>query len=160
MKQRESKITGLLVLMVFALFALCILMVLLTGAKGYEALVHRGEKSYEYRTAAQYLATRVRQSDTIGGIRVGEFEGCSALELRQEIDGEAYITRVYCHNGFLQELFTTEHGSFSPEDGEKLIALAELSFEKTENALSARFVTAAGEEEILVWYLHSGEVLP
>lgn len=160
MKKRESKITGLLVLMVFALFALCILMVLLTGAEAYEALVHRGEKSYEYRTAAQYLAARVRQSDALDRITVEDFNGCSTLELRQEIEGEGYITRVYCHDGFLRELFTAEDGSFSPEDGEKLMALAELSFEKTENALSARLVTAAGVEETLVWYLRSGEVLP
>lgn len=160
MKQRESKITGLLVLMVLTLFALCILMVLLTGAKAYEAIVHRGEISYEYRTAAQYLAMRIRQADTIDKIAVEDFDGCSALELRQEIDGEGYITRVYCHDGFLRELFAVEDGSFSPEDGEKLMALAELSFGKKENILSARFVTAAGEEASLVWYLRSGEVLP
>lgn len=160
MKKRESKITGLLVLTVFALFALCILMVLLTGAKGYEALVGRGEKTYEYRTVAQYLATRVRQSDAVDGIAVEDFGGCSALELWQEIDGEAYVTRIYCHDGFLRELFTARSGSFSPEDGEKLVALAELTFEKTENLLSARFMTAAGEEESLVWYLRSGEVQP
>lgn len=160
MKQRESKTTGLLVLTVFTLFALCVLMVLLTGAKAYEALENRGEKNYKYRTAAQYLATRVRQSDAVNGISVENFGEQSALNVHQEIDGEAYITRIYCYDGFLRELFTTEYGSFSPEDGEKLIALAELSFEKTENILSARLVTAAGEEETLVWCLRSGEVQP
>lgn len=160
MKQRESKITGLLVLTVFALFSLCILMVLLTGAKGYEALVSRGEKTYVCRTAAQYLATRVRQSDAMDGISVEDFGGESALVLRQEIDGEVYITRIYCHDGFLQELFSAENGSVSPEDGEKLMELISLVFEKTENILHARFLTAAGEEQNLVWYLRSGEVQP
>lgn len=160
MKQRESKTTGLLVLLVFALFALCILMVLLTGARGYEALVHRGEKTYAYRTAAQYLATRIRQSDTADGIAVEDFAGQSTLVLRQEIDGEVYVTRIYCHGGFLRELFTTENGSFSPEDGEKLLELSALSFGKTDHTVSARLVTADGEEENLVWYLRSGEVQP
>lgn len=160
MKQRESKTTGLLVLTVFTVFALCILMVLLTGARGYEALVRRGEKTYACRTAAQYLATRVRQSDTADGISVEDFGGQSALVLRQEIDGETYLTRIYCHDGFLRELFTTEKGSFSPEDGEKLTELTALSFEKTEAMLSARLLLAEGAEQQLHWYLRSGEVRP
>ena len=51
-------------------------------------------------------------------------------------------------------------GSFSPEDGEKLLEMAELSFERTGNVLSARFVTAEGKEQNLIWNLRSGEVQP
>ena len=160
MEKKESKVTGFLVLVVFTVFALCILGVLLTGAKGYEALVRRGEMTYEYRTAAQYLATRVRQSDTEQAVSVEAFGGQSALVLRQEIEGDVYLTRIYCYDGFLRELFTAQEGSFSPEDGEKLMKLGALSFEKNENTLSAQFVTAQGEAAELSWNLRSGEVQP
>jgi len=148
------------VLLVLTVFALCILMVLLTGAKGYEALVRRGGETYEYRTAAQYLATRVRQADTLDGISVEDFGGQSALVLRQEIGGERYLTRIYCYNGQLRELFTAEGGSFSPEDGEVLLALSSLSFEKTENSLSAHMTMADGRQQTLNWHLRAGEVRP
>lgn len=159
MKQRESKVTGLLVLVVFTVFALCILMVLLTGAKCYESLVHRGEENYEYRTAAQYLATRVRQADAAEGLSVENFAGQSTLMLRQEIDGEYYLTRIYCYEGSLRELFTTESGSFSPEDGEVLMELSALSFEKTDNSLSAHMTMADGRQQTLNWHLRA-EVRP
>ena len=73
---------------------------------------------------------------------------------------EAYLTRIYCHEGFLRELFSAEGGSFSPEDGEKLIELHALSFEKSNNMLSADLVLADGSEQTLNWYLHAGEVQP
>ena len=160
MEKKTSKITGLLALVVFTLFALCILGVLLTGAKGYRALVRRGEEVYEYRTAAQYLSTRVHQADRAEGIRAEDFGGQSTLVLRQEIEGEIYLTRVYCYEGFLRELFTAENGSFSPEDGEKLLELESLQFEKKGNLLSARILTAEGETIDLCWNLRSGEVQP
>lgn len=160
MEKKEPKVTGLLVLVVFTLFSLCILGVLLTGAKSYEALVRRGGESYVYRTAAQYLSTRVRQADQMDAISVEDFGGQTALVLRQEIHGETYLTRIYCHNGSLRELFTAETGTFSPEDGERLLALSALSFEKTENTLSAHVTMADGREQTLHWYLHAGGVQP
>lgn len=159
MEKKDSKVTGFLVLVVFALFAVCLLLVLLTGAKSYESLVRRGDAAYDYRTAAQYLATRVRQSDVAEGICLEAFGGCDALVLRQEIDGESYCTRIYCHDGWLRELFTTEKGSFSPEDGEKLLKMEALDFEAEGNTLTARFVTA-GKTETCIWHLRSREVLP
>ena len=160
MKQRESKVTGLLVLMVFAVFALCVLAVLLTGAESYGSLVDRGEKTYTYHTAAQYLATRVRQSDAADSISVETFGGQSALMLRQELEGETYVTRIYCHGGFLRELFSAESGSFSPEDGEKLLEMSSLFFEKRDNLLTARLILEDGEEQHINWHLRSGEVQP
>lgn len=160
MEKRASRITGFLVLVVFALFALCLLLVLLTGAGSYEALVNRGETTWETRTAAQYLTTRVRQGDTDGGIALEEFGGHSALVLRQKIDGESYLTRIYCYEGYLRELFTAENGSFSPEDGEKLLEMESLSFAWEGSVLSARFVPAGEEPVGLFWHLRSREVQP
>lgn len=160
MEKKQSKLTGLLVLVVFALFALCILLVLLTGAKVYDGVVQRGQTAWEYRTAAQYLATRVRQSDAAGALAVEDFGGESALVIRQEIGGEVYATRIYCYEGWLRELFSAENGGFSPEDGEKLLEMAFLRFAWEEGGLSAWFETGVGTKEHLFWNLRSGEVLP
>lgn len=160
MEKKESKITGLLALVVFALFALCVLGVVLTGAKTYESVVRRGDSAFQNRTIAQYLTTRVRQSDVAGGICLEDFGGENALVLRQKIDGEAYATRIYCHGGYLRELFTAETGSFSPEDGEKLLELEFLRFAWEEEGLAAYFVTPEGDPGNLFWNLRCREVLP
>lgn len=160
MEKKESKITGLLALVVFAVFALCVLGVLLTGAKTYQGVVDRGEQAYALRTAAQYLSTRVRQSDSADSIALEDFGGTTALVLRQKIDGETYATRIYCHGGYLRELFTAETGSFSPEDGETLLEMEDLQFSWEENGLSARFVIPEEAPADLFFYLRCREVLP
>lgn len=159
MKKREFRITGLLVLTIFAVYALCILGVLLAEADSYQSLVDRGEEIYTCRTVAQYLATRVRQADIADGLHVETFGGLSALVFRQEVDEETYLTRIYCYDGSLRELFTAEEGAFSPEDGEILLPLQQLSFEKQGASLSASFVTDRGQSRCLNWYLRS-EVAP
>ena len=160
MEKKESKITGLLALVVFAVFALCVLGVLLTGAKTYQGVVDRGGQSYALRTATQYLSTRVRQSDSADSIALEDFGGVSALVLRQQIDGEPYATRIYCYGGYLRELFAAETGSFSPEDGETLLEMEDLQFSWKENGLSARFVIPEEAPADLFFYLRCREVLP
>lgn len=135
MERKTTKITDLLTLLVFTLFALCVLLVLLSGARVYRNLVARGSESYEARTAVQYIATRVRQGETVG---VENFGGCDALVLREQINGRTYATRVYCHGGYLRELFSAEEARLAPEDGEKVIEAESVSFDLEGRLLTAR----------------------
>lgn len=153
MKEKTSKITDLLAFVVFTVFAVCVLLVLLTGAKVYRTLVARGSEDYEVRTAAQYVSTRVRQAETV---TVEDFGGCSALVALEEIGGETYLTRVYCHDGYIRELFCAENAALSPEDGEKIMEAERLSF-----SLEGGVLTAWIDSRELNLYLRSGkEVSP
>ena len=137
----------LLALLVFLLFALCLLLVLLTGAGVYRGLVRRGEERYAARTTVQYIATRVRQA---GDVAVEEFGGCKALVFPETIDGERYLTRVYCHEGWLMELFSTGTAELSPEDGERVLEAEDLLVQLEGNLLTVR----TGEQTL---YLHLRE---
>lgn len=154
---KKTKLTDLMALLVFGIFALCVLLVLLTGADVYRNLVDRGGEYYQRRTAVQYIATRVRQGDASGGVTVAEFGGQDALVLREEIGGRTYLTRVYCCDGYIRELFTSESGSFSPEDGEKILEAAELSLALTDDLLTARITLTDGSQQEITLYLRSGE---
>lgn len=162
MKQNinRSHIPTLAVLLVGAVFALCMMLVLLTGAEGYAALVRRGEEGCRQRTAAQYVSTRVRQAPSGSSIQVGVFHGIPTLEVRETLDGESCITRVYCHDGYLRELFTPEGGSFSPEDGEKLLPLSDLVLQISGDRLEAALYWEDGRQQALTLYLPGREVLP
>lgn len=155
--RKQSKITDLMALLVFCVFAVCVLAVLLTGAEVYQKLVDRGERCYDARTAAQYVATRVRQADQTGSVAVEDFGGVEALVLREEINGKAYLTRVYCYDGFIRELFTGEDGKFSPEDGEKLLAAETISFSREGQLVSAVITLSDGTVREVTVYLRSGE---
>ena len=145
MKQNR-KLTDLLALVVFAVFSLCVLAVLLAGASSYRALLSQGARLYEERTAVQYLATRVRQAPKVA---VEYFSGCPALVIREE----DYLTRIYCHEGFLRELYCSADADLSPEDGEAIVQAGSLSF-----ALEERLLRVWIDDRALVLYLPEGEV--
>ena len=126
---------SLLALLLLLVFAVCVLSVLLTGADTYQALTKRDQDSYDRRTAAQYLATRVRQADQTGGVTAADFQGCDALELTDIIDGELYVTRIYCYDGYLRELFIKEGVAASAGDGREILATDGFSFEESRDGL-------------------------
>ena len=152
--KHTSKVTRLLGLLVFTLFALCILTVLLTGADIYSDLTDRGQASYARRTASQYITTRVRQSNDI---RVEDFDGCDALVIRETIGNRVCFTRVYCYDGFIRELFTIGTGTFSPEDGEKILEAEALSLSVQRDLLTAALFLPDGSTQQLTLLLRGGK---
>lgn len=161
MKQEaaKAKLTDLAAGLVFGVFALCLLLVLLTGADVYGKLVDRGQGDYTRRTATQYLATRVRQADQVS-VTVEDFDGLETIVLREQIGGSTYLTRVYCYDGWLWELFTAEGGEFSPEDGQRLTEAENLSLKLENGLLFALLRFSDGTTRELTLYLRSGEVGP
>ena len=128
MNQHKNLRYGLAALLVLAVFAVGILGTLLGGAGIYQRLTWRDQTAFNSRTCAQYIATRVRQAS--GTVEVACFGGVDALVIPESIQGETYLTRVYCYDSWLMELFAAESGSFEPQDGEKLLpaqALASIS---------------------------------
>lgn len=157
MKRTESKsnIEGLLVLVLFGIFAVCILAVLLTGAGAYERLVERQQMSYEERTVPQYLTTKVRQADRTGAVAIGEFGGVRTLELRELLGEEEYLTRIYCYEGYLRELFSSASGEFQPEDGECILETERVDFCLEGNLLQLVITGTDGEKTKLKLTLRS-----
>ena len=143
---RSNKITQLMALLTFAVFAICVLLVLLSGADVYQRLAGEGESQYARRTAVQYLTTRVRQGESVS---VGDFGGLDALEFRETVNGRSYITRIYCYNGDLMELFTPEEGNFLPEDGEKLLKADDLSLNLEGGLLNVEITLPDGSVQTL-----------
>ena len=164
MEGKKSKISGLMVLMVFCMFAVCLLAVLLTGAGVYQRLVERQQDRYEQRTAARYLTTRLHQSDRKGGLRVADFQGHSTLIFREEIEGSLYETCIYCCDGYVRELFVaagSEEGAgygFSPQDGEKILEAGDLIFTKEGSRIRAQIVFSDGtSQELFLQQRSEGE---
>jgi len=156
-KNKGFQINGILVLVLFGVFSVCILSVLLTGAGAYKRLTERGQGTYTARTIPQYVTTRVRQADTKGNISVGMFGDSEVLELTEEIDGKEYVTRIYCYDGYIRELFSEKSITLKPADGERIMQAEALHFDKEEDFLTVVILTN-GEESELRLSLRSGEV--
>ncbi len=152
-RKQKHEITGLIALVLFGVFAVCILSVLLTGADVYHRLTVRDRDAYARRTCVQYIATKVRQAQSGSAVSVTNFDGADALALAEDIDGETYVTRIYCCGGWLRELFTAEGGEFHPEDGEKVIEARDMQLELEDGLLTAVITDGAGTETELSLFL-------
>lgn len=154
----KHNIDGLAALLLFAVFAVCILMVLLTGTDAYRRLTNRDSAAHAQRTAVQYVAQRVRQADRLDGVELEDFEGVQALVLGA---GEEYVTRIYCYDGSLMELYSAPADGLGPADGERIMAAQamELSAQETNGSetLTVAITQADGQRDELVLSLRSGE---
>lgn len=128
---RKHHMESLFVLLSFGVFAVCVLLVLLTGARVLRTQTQRDNAAWSQRTGTQYLAAKLRRADELGAIRLSGGDGAlwyDTLALREEIEGEAYVTRIYCYDGYIRELFTEDGGVYAPEDGEPVFPAQELRF--------------------------------
>ena len=159
MMKRPSKqhISGLLALLLFTVFAVCILSVLMTGAGVYRRLAERDNTAYTQRTAAQYLSTKIRQAEHSDIIDVEEFQGAQAVTLRQDLGGVAFLTQIYCHDGYLRELYHLEGSGLTPADGEKILPMDSMSVEQVGSLLLIRLTDTNGQEQQLMLSLHRWE---
>ena len=153
---RQGTISGFLTLILFGVFVLCTLIVLLTGADIYKKITVRDSKTYDSRTAAQYITTKVHQSDKNGMIAADFFDGNSALILKENYDGELYETKLYCHNGYLMELFSAENAELTAEDGEKILEVSSVMFELDNNILKTEIIMPDGKKQNLTLLIRSG----
>lgn len=142
--------SGLLALLVFAVFAVSVLMILLNGADIVQKVSARDRESFEKRTAAQYITTRIRQADMISIRDTGD-----VLVLSEEIDGCIYDTLVYCHDGYLREMFCERGLEQDPGFGEKILPMEGLRLSLAEKMLSVDIAFIDGAEEHLTFGLRS-----
>ena len=156
-KEKQLNIGSFPTLMVFGVFGVCVLLVLLLGADIYQNMSERDRQTYENRTAVQYLTTRVRQADFADAIAAADFDGRDALVLREAIAGEEYETKLYCHEGWLMELYAASDSELSPADGEKILELKGLEVSLADGFLQAELTMPDGEVQQLSLLLRSGK---
>lgn len=134
-------ISGLMVFLLLALFALFCTMLIMMGAQAYRGVVDAAETNANKRILLNYPINKVRMNDDAAHIRVEDIDGTPVLVLEQDLDGDIYLTRVYCYDGALSETFMYEEDEFALEDGEPL-ARAESFTPKVEDGLFSFDVVA------------------
>lgn len=152
---KKSNLGFLLVLLVFAVFMVSILMVLLTGADVVKGITQRDQKSYEQRTAVQYIATRVRQADQAGMIAVRTTDAGDRLVLAEEIEGSLFETSVYCYDGYLCELFCASGYDPGPEFGERILPAERFCVIDCGDHLQLEITFVNGETQSMILQLRS-----
>ena len=131
-KRKNHNISTVAALLTFAVFAVCVVSVLLYGAKAYKNLTDTDSDNYTYRTCAQFINTKLHQSVSAEKVSVEQFGDGDCISFEENIEGDDYITSLYCHDGWLCELFISKGAgleSFDPMDGEKVLEASNLKAE-------------------------------
>ena len=118
-----STLSGVLALILLAVLSISVLLTLLGGTRVYQNLTRQGQEDYNRRTCLQYLSTKLRQAQTPDSLELKPFGDGDALFLLERYGSRTFVTRIYCHDGWLMELFSIADESFSPEDGERILPL-------------------------------------
>ena len=146
---KNGSLSGLVALLTFVLFAISILFVLLNGAGVYRRLTQRDQFSYDSRTCAQYVATKMRQAPSPAEISTDTCGTVDSLRISQDIEGLEFVTRIYCYENWLMEIFTLADGDFFPEDGEKILPLSSLSVSQDGSVFSFILTDTEGNTQHL-----------
>lgn len=150
----QQHIVSLAALLLLAVFAVSILLTLLAGASAYRRMTDRDRLNWEGRTAAHYIAARVRQEDCLGAVAVEELGGVQALTLGR---GQDYLTRLYCYDGSLWELYAPAQLSPAPEDGERVMDLQDMDLALDQGLLQVTLTPTEGPARHLTLDLRCGE---
>ena len=158
MKEYTTKrsVSGLAALLLLGVFGASVLLVLLTGANVYRTVTRRDQLSYDRRTCTQFVTTSVRQASSGRAVRVERFGDSDALVIERGVQGETYLTRIYCHDGWLMQLFAARSDTFAPEDGESILPVEEMTVRREGDLLRVTF-WLDGQTSQVSLYLHGGE---
>jgi len=153
---KKSNMTGVLVLLIFAVFMVSVLLVLLSGADTVHRLAERDQRTYHHRTAVQYVTTRIRQADRTGAVTADNSGSISILILSEDIEGCTYQTRVYCCEGYLREMFCEAGAELPPEFGEEILPMQDFRVICEDSGIRAELTLPDGSTETLLLMLRSG----
>ena len=127
---RSRKIEFVFPVMIFFVFTLSALIVILFAAQIYQQTVADAAMNYNANTSLSYIREKIHQHDN-GMIAVGNFDGCDAIIMRDDLNGETYATYIYAFDGMLRELFIKNDaaGNFTASSGQAIISVKSFSVE-------------------------------
>ena len=149
------RIQNVLIFLLLAVFAVSAIFLTALSARVYHDTVAGSERN----TAARIVAAIIRgaaRSEDAGTASVREEAGVRTLVFSDRYDGEVYLRRLFCADGFLMESLVAEDQEFDPETGETLAEISSFDAELKGSLLTARVTMADGTEETVEVCLRAG----
>ena len=143
----SRKTNTIFVMLVFLIFTISVLLTLMFSASVYRNVSDSLRENYNERTALSYIWTKVRRFDEGGSIFVGEFNGQSALFIREVFGGNVFETVLYSYDGWFRELFRSAAVEFNSADGLPLLELDRLEFVQLGNGIIS---VTSGDMNLLI----------
>ena len=143
------------VLLLLALFACVSVFLVMMGTQVYRGTVNRAEANNEKRIAAAVVRSAVWAQDG-GTVRIEDQDGLPVLAIEDNYDGEIYVKRLFCRDGWLRESYAADEWEFDPEGGEPLCEMRAFEPEMKGKNLTVHITDADGAESDVLVRLRAG----
>lgn len=110
-----------------ALFAITSFLVIITQTMQYYSISNRMTQNYKTRTASTYLTEKFQEYDRSGAVSVTEFQGIPAISFTDENNHQIFL---YAYEGYLRESVLPDTTLISPDTGQKIVELTQLTIEE------------------------------
>ena len=128
-KTKKYKVDILVVLCLFIFFTISLSCLLLGSVKKYKSITSKSDKNFHIRTSALYISNKIKFANENENIYIDKFNGLDAICFKETIDDVEYVTRIYCYEGYLMELFSEKDNTLEPIAGERITSLKSISIE-------------------------------
>ena len=135
---------ALLAFVLVCVFAVLSVLIVAIAIQAYDQIISNAEADGQLRMSLSYTANKIRAHDGLGTIEAKQEGNIDVLALYQTIDGEEYVTYIYCDHGMLLECFTTADSAFDPDMGEELMPLQSFSATVYANRVEQAFIGPDG----------------
>ncbi len=156
-KRPPVRIHQAFVFLLLAVFAGSAVMMTALGARVYRDTVEQSDRNNSRRILTSVIRGAAQGEDD-GGVSVRTEAGIPVLVFTEEYDGEIYLRRLFCADGWLRESYSSQERSFEADMGEPLTEAVSFAPEIRDGLLSARITLPGGEtEEVFVRLRAGGE---
>ena len=144
-KMVTHSMQGVFVFVLLGIFAVMSTLMVLLGAQMYRNTVDHATANNEDRVLGAYVRSMIRAEDGADDVAVEEFDGTKVLALNESIEGENYVTWLYCYEGQLYEQFTGADRDFNPTSGTVICPVKAFGPKLDGNLLTVDMVDGKGD---------------
>lgn len=130
MQKKTHMIDFIFPVVLLFIFAVSALVVTLFATNVYQGAVDNSTRNDTARTSLSYITEKIHAGDRDGNVELGSFDGCDAVIISDEINGEKYATYIYVYDGQVKELYAKTNAGFKAENGTKILDVNEFSMEE------------------------------
>lgn len=153
----RGEVRGVFVFALLAAFALLSLVVVVVGARSYRMINDTAEQAFVSRTGMSYLVGKVRGADAARQLSIRNEDGVDVLAFGQTIDGERYVTYIYCDGTNVREYFARDDIAFSPDFGETIFDASSMKLSLADGLMTMEIVDNNGNTHTSSLYLQAAK---
>ncbi len=159
-KPPARRIQNVFVLLLLAVFAGSAVFLTALGAQVYRDTVQVSENNNSSRVLAAIVRVTAQSEDS-GRVKIEKLndEGLLSLTFVDDYgDGDVYLTRLFCADGYLRQSFASADMEFSTDMGDTLCEAASFVPELNGNLLTATVTGTDGRIQVINVSLRAGGI--